>query len=129
MNKFSEDSPINNLTRRIIAMEIHRTLGCGFQEIIYQRALGIELGLEGIPYIREQEMQIFYKGNCIGTRRVDFLVQGEIMVEIKAVHEILPVHKTQAINYCEAYHVPHGLLLNFGATSLEVKRVFNKNLN
>ncbi len=125
-----DENAINALTRRIIgcAMIVHGTLGNGFQEVIYQRALAIELQHEGLSYEREKEMQIMYRGENIGTRRVDFFVEELVMVELKAIEQLLPVHKAQAINYCEAYHIADGLLLNFGATSLDFKRVYNKNL-
>lgn len=121
---------IDVITRKIIgcAMKIHNTLGNGFQEKIYQRALSIELEKQGLGYIREMSMTIFYEGIDIGTRRVDFFVENCVMLEIKAVEQILPVHKNQAINYCEAYNIADGLLINFGGTSLEFNRVFNKKL-
>lgn len=109
-------------------MQVHRTLGNGFQEVIYQRALAIELAYEGLEFVREQEMEIFYRDKQIGTRRVDFLVAGRVMVEIKAKEQLLPVHKAQAINYLEVYGLANGLLINFGANSLDFKRVYNKNL-
>jgi GxxExxY protein len=125
-----DENAINALTHRIIgcAMVVHGTLGNGFQEVIYQRALAIELLHEGLNFEREKEMQIMYREENIGTRRVDFFVEELVMVELKAVEKLLPVHKAQAINYCEAYHIADGLLLNFGGTSLEFKRVYNKNL-
>jgi GxxExxY protein len=128
MNRFQLDDPVNILTHRIIgcAMQVHRSLGNGFQEVIYQRALAIEFEMQGIDFLREKEMEIFYRGKMIGTRRADFLVEKEIMVELKAIHEILDVHKAQTINYCEAYGCAHGLLINFGGRSLEFKRVYNK---
>ncbi|WP_082326445.1 GxxExxY protein [Sunxiuqinia dokdonensis] len=95
---------------------------------IYQRALSIELNANGIEHQREMEMPIFYRGEQIGTRRVDFFVAGLVMVEIKAIEKLENVHKAQAINYCEAYHIADGLLINFGATSLDFKRVYNKSL-
>ena len=104
-------------------MEVHRVLGNGFQEVIYQRALGIELQLQGLDFTREQEMKTYYKGADIGTRRVDFFVDNKIMVEIKAIIELDDVHLAQAINYLEAYGLEVGLLLNFGARSLQFKRV------
>ncbi|MFV0211940.1 GxxExxY protein [Empedobacter falsenii] len=121
---------INELTHAIIgaAMQVHRTLGNGFQEVIYQRALAIELQLSGITFEREKEMPIFYKGEQIGTRRADFFIENFVMLEIKAVSELEEAHKAQAINYLEAYHMPHGLLINFGKPSLEFKRVYNKKL-
>jgi GxxExxY protein len=119
-----------DLTHRIIgcAMQVHRTLENGFQEVIYQRALAIELAFQGISYIREKEMEISYREQSIGTRRIDFFVEEKIMVEIKAVEKLEDVHKAQAINYLEAYGIANGLLINFGAISLDFKRVYNKNL-
>ncbi|MFZ4753758.1 MAG: GxxExxY protein [Chitinophagaceae bacterium] len=121
---------INQLTHKIIgcAMEVHRHLGNGFQEVVYQRALSIELNMQGIEHVREQEMPLQYKGYDVGTRRVDFFVEGKVMVEIKAIEKLEDVHKAQAINYCEAYNIADGLLINFGGKSLDFKRVYNKNL-
>ncbi len=121
---------INELTHKIIgcAMEVHRFMGNGFQEVVYQRALSIELNMQGIEHIREQEMPLQYKGYDVGTRRVDFFVEGKVMVEIKAIEKLEDVHKAQAINYCEAYGIADGLLINFGGKSLDFKRVYNKNL-
>src|SRR5436190_255331 len=115
----------SELTGKIIgcAMEVHRTLGNGFQEVIYQRALAIEMTLQGILFSREHEMEIFYRGEKIGTRRVDFFVEDRVMVELKAVIQLEDVHLAQAINYLEAYGLEVGLLLNFGARSLQFKRV------
>lgn len=125
-----EHSPVNELTHKIIgcAMKVHSTLGNGFQEVIYQRALAIEMQFQGLSYEREKEMPIFYRELQIGTRRVDFFVENAIMVELKAVEKLEDVHKAQAINYCEAYNIADGLLINFGAKSLEFKRVYNKKL-
>ncbi len=124
------DIEINKLTHKIIgcAMQVHRTLGNGFQEVIYQRALAIELAYEGLEFMREQEMEIFYREQQIGIRRVDFMVEARVLVEIKALEQLLPVHKAQAINYLEICGRAHGLLINFGGTSLDFKRVYNKNL-
>ncbi|MBU4444249.1 MAG: GxxExxY protein [Candidatus Marinimicrobia bacterium] len=115
----------SELTGKIIgcAMEVHNFLGNGFQEVIYQRALAIEMRYQGLEFSREHEMEIFYKGEQIGTRRVDFFVEGKIMVELKAVVQIEDVHLAQAINYLEAYSLDIGLLINFGNTSLQFKRV------
>ena len=121
---------INQLTHRIIgcAMEVHNQLGNGFQEVIYQRSLAIEFALQGINFERELEMELLYKNEHVGRRRVDFFVEGKVMVEIKAVEKLEGVHKAQAINYCEAYKIADGLLFNFGAQRLEYHRVFNKDL-
>ena len=116
-------------TRKIIgcAMKVHSTLGNGFQEVIYQRALAIELEKQGLGFEREMEMTIFYEGIHIGTRRVDFFVEDNIMVELKALIKLEDVHLAQAMNYCQVYNLPIGLLINFGAKSLEFKRVYNVN--
>ena len=106
-------------------MKVHSTLGSGFQEVIYQRALAIEMEKQGLGYAREMEMSIFYEGLHIGTRRVDFFVENKIMVELKAVSVLDDAHLAQAINYCEAYKLPIGLLINFGSKSLDYKRVYN----
>ena len=114
-----------DITRRIIAaaMKVHSTLGNGFQEVIYQRALVLEFPLHGLSFEREKEMPIYYREQKIGTRRVDFFVEGLIMVELKAVIRLEDVHLAQALNYLEAYCMEVGLLINFGARSLEFKRV------
>jgi GxxExxY protein len=117
-----------DITEKIIgcAMKVHSTLGCGFQEVIYQRCLVIELRAIGMEFLREFEMPILYKGSEVGKRRVDFLVEGSISVEVKALTELEDVHLAQAINYLEAYNLEVGLLLNFGGRRLEFKRLFNK---
>ena len=107
-------------------MRVHSTLGNGFQEVIYQGALEIEMRLEGLEFQREMEMPIFYREEQIGTRRVDFFVAGLIMVELKAIIQLEDVHLAQAINYLEAYNMEIGLLINFGNKSLEFKRLYNK---
>ncbi|CAN5543549.1 hypothetical protein BH23BAC1_BH23BAC1_45830 [soil metagenome] len=113
------------ITKAIIgsAMKVHTTLGNGFQEVIYQRALSIEMSKQGLSFQREMEMDIFYEGEQIGTRRVDFFVEDKVMVELKALTKLEQVHLAQAINYLEAYQIEIGLLINFGATSLEFKRL------
>lgn len=119
-----------DLTRRIIAaaMKVHSTLGNGFQEVIYQRAMTIEMPFHDLSFEREKEMSIFYRGIDIGTRRVDFFVENLIMVELKAVIQLEDVHLAQAMNYLEAYKMEIGLLINFGAKSLQFKRVHNNKL-
>ena len=118
----------SDLTGKIIgcAMEVHRQLGNGFQEVIYQRALAIEMTEQGLSFSREHEMPVYYKNQQIGTRRVDFLVEGVVSVELKAIIQLEDVHLAQAINYLEAYDLEIGLLINFGARSLQFKRVQNK---
>lgn len=106
-------------------MEVHKILGNGFQEVIYQRALAKEMNLQNVSFSREYEMPVFYKEEQIGTRRVDFLVDEKVSVEIKAIIKLEDVHLAQAINYLEAYNLEIGLLINFGAKSLEFKRLIN----
>jgi len=123
-----EKFDFNDCTSRIIgcAMRIHSFLGNGFQEVIYQRALELEFSAEELEYQREMEMSIYYRDTYIGKRRVDFFVDNEIMVEIKAVKELQDVHLAQGINYLEAYKMKTGLLINFGSKSLTFKRLFNR---
>ncbi|MCK5742840.1 MAG: GxxExxY protein [Chlorobi bacterium] len=117
----------SDVTEKIIgcAMEVHNELGSGFQEVIYQRALAHEMKQSGIPFVREFEMPIYYKEDFIGTRRVDFLVDEKISVEIKAISGLQDVHLAQAINYLEAYNLEVGLLINFGEKRLAFKRIVN----
>jgi GxxExxY protein len=118
------------LTHKIIgcAMEVHKILGNGFQEVIYQRALAIEMQYQGLEFEREKNMSIFYRDFDIGTRRVDFFVENKIMVEIKAKLELDDSNLNQSINYLEAYKMKIGLLINFGSNSLQFKRVHNNKL-
>ena len=124
----NEQYKYSELTSKIIgcAMTVHKTLGNGFQEVIYQRALEIEMRLGEISFTREHDMPIFYRKEQIGTRRVDFLVEEIISVELKAIIKLEDVHLAQAINYLEAYNLEIGLLINFGETSLNFKRLTNK---
>lgn len=120
-----KDTIDDDLTYRIIgcAMKVHGVLGNGFQEVIYQRALKIEMKNQNISFQRELEMPLFYEGHSIGSRRVDFLVEDTVMVELKAVIKLQDIHLAQGLNYLVAYKVDLGLLLNFGAQSLEIKRL------
>ena len=117
----------SEVTGRVIgcAMAVHSALGNGFQEVIYQRALQREMLDRDISFSREHEMPVYYKGEQMGTRRVDFLVEEVVAVEIKALTRLEPVHVAQAVNYLEAFNLRTGLLLNFGAQSLEFKRIIN----
>jgi GxxExxY protein len=118
----------DELTYKIIgcAMKVHNTLGNGFQEVIYQRCLAIELEKNNITFLREEELPIYYEEIHVGTRRADFIVAGEVMVELKAIIKLEEVHLAQALNYLTAYQIDKGLLINFGSTSLEIKRLFRK---
>jgi hypothetical protein len=122
-----ENYKYKDITGNVIgsAMQVHKILGNGFQEVIYQRALEIEMPNYGLNFKREFEMPIFYRSTQIGTRRVDFLVEELISVELKAVIKLEDVHLAQAINYLEAYNIEVGLLINFGSKSLEFKRLIN----
>ncbi len=111
------------------AMKVHNTLGNGFQEVIYQRCLVIEFRKADLSFGREIEQVIYYEGEKVGTRRADFIIENNIIVEIKAVINLEDVHLAQAKNYVVAYDFPIGLLINFGATSLQFKKIFNQKYN
>jgi GxxExxY protein len=117
----------DELTYAIIgcAMKIHNTLGNGFQEVIYQRCLAIELKRAGLTFGREVEQTIYYESFDVGTRRADFVVENKVIVELKALIALEDVHLAQAKNYVVAYDFEKGLLINFGAKSLEYKLIFN----
>jgi GxxExxY protein len=122
---------LNDITYKIngCAMKVHNTLGNGFQEVIYQRCLAIELTKANLQFGREVEQDIYYDGTKVGTRRADFVVEDKIIVELKAVIRLEDVHLAQAKNYIVAYNFPIGLLINFGAASLEFKKLFNQRHN
>ena len=122
---------LDDITYRIngCAMKVHNTLGNGFQEVIYQRCLAIELERAGLGFVREQEHTIYYEGIEVGTRRADFVVEDQVIVELKALINLENVHLAQAKNYVVAYDKPVGLLINFGSTSLQFKKVFNPKHN
>lgn len=120
----------DDITRRIIgcAMRVHTQLGNGFVESVYQKSLEIEMTLEGLSFVREKVMSIYYREIEVGRRRVDFFVENLVMVELKALIEMDDVHLAQALNYLEAYNIEIGLLLNFGSKSLTFKRLLNKEI-
>ena len=107
------------------AMKVHSTLGNGFQEVIYQRCLAIELAKANLSYEREKEQVILYDGEEVGTRRVDFVIENQVLVELKALINLEDVHLAQAKNYVVAYNFSIGLLINFGGVSLQFKKIFN----
>ena len=117
----------NELTYKIIgcAMKVHNTIGPGFKEVIYQRCLAIEFDKAGISYEREKEQKIFYEGIVVGKGRADFIVKNEISVELKAIVNLENANIAQAKSYTVAYDFPLGLLINFGAESLQYKLMFN----
>ncbi|HNP08284.1 MAG TPA: GxxExxY protein [Cyclobacteriaceae bacterium] len=123
-NNISKDE----LTYSIIgcAMKVHNTLGNGFQEVIYQRCLALELEKKHIKFARELEMPIYYEDTEVGTRRADFVIEEKVLVEIKAVIKLEDVHLAQVLNYLQAYRIDIGLLINFGSNSLEYKRLYRK---
>ena len=122
---------LDELTYKIngCAMKVHNTLGNGFQEVIYQRCLALELQKAGLNFGREIKQTIFYEGIEVGVRRADFVVEKNVIVELKAVINLENVHLAQAKNYVVAYDFPIGLLINFGAVSLQFKKVFNSKYN
>ena len=119
------DYKFKEITEKIIgaAMRVHASLGNGFQEVIYQRALEVEFIETNLKFKRELEMPVYYKGKQVGERRVDFYVEDKIMVELKAIIQLENVHLAQAKNYLEAYNMQVGLLINFGSISLQFKRI------
>src|SRR4030095_3249539 len=120
----------SEVTEKIIgcAMKVHRELGFGFQEYIYQKALTIELKKANLKFVREFDMPIYYSGELIGVRRVDFFVEEKIMVELKSVINLEDQHLAQAFNYLEASGIEVGLLINFGSNSLQFKRLHNRKI-
>lgn len=110
-------------------MQVHNKLGNGFQEVIYQRCLAIELKRAGIEFEREKEQKIYYDQFEVGTRRADFVVENSVIIELKALINLEDVHLAQAKNYVVAYDFPLGLLINFGSNSLQYKLVFNPKYN
>jgi GxxExxY protein len=116
--------PYSDITARIIAAatRVHIHLGPGFQEVIYQRALELELRAEGLEHDREVWIDVYYRGERVGRKRVDFEIEG-VMVEIKARSELEPVHFVQTLSYLKASGYKVGLLLNFGAPKLQIKRL------
>lgn len=121
------DFKYSEITEKILraSMNVHNALGNGFQEVIYQRALEVEFKLLNIEYAREVSMLVFYKDIQVGERRVDFLVENKVSVEIKAQAQLNNINLAQGKNYLEAYNLEVGLLINFGGNSLEWKRLFN----
>ena len=118
---------LDEITYKVIgcAMKVHNTLGNEFQEVIYQRCLAIELERAKLSFGREIEQNIFYEGIQVGSSGADFVVEDQIIVELKAVINLENAHLAQAKNYVIAYNFPIGLLINFGSTSLQYKKVFN----
>ena len=116
-----------DITEKIIgsSFEVHKFLGNGFQEVIYQRALAYEFSQAGLSFAREIEQDIYYKelSEPIGTRRSDFIVEEKVLVELKALKELEDVHLVQVLNYLKVYKLEVGLLINFGGKSLTFKRL------
>jgi len=111
------------------AMKVHNKLGNGFQEVIHQRCLAIEMEKAGLNFGREVEQVICYDDIEVGTRRADFVVENQIIVELKALISLDDVHTAQTKNYVVAYNFPIGLLINFGANTLQFKKIFNPKRN
>jgi len=106
-------------------MKVHNTMGNGFQEVVYQRCLAIELESAGLGFEREKDQTIYYNNIEVGNRRANFIVEKNIVVELKALINLEEGHLAQAKNYVFAYNLPVGLLINFGASSLQYKKIFN----
>ena len=127
MDDITNKLKYKDITEKIIgaSFEVHKFLGNGFQEVIYQRALAWEMSQAGLSYVREIEQEIFYKqlSEPIGTRRADFVVEGKVLVELKAIIQMEDVHLSQALNYLKAYKLEVALLINFGSKSLTFKRL------
>ena len=128
-----EEYKHSELTHKIIgcAMQVHSFLGNGFQEIIYQRALALEFLKAGLNFERELLVNIFYKDYIepVGSRRVDFLVEGCVLVELKALSALDDVHMNQVLNYLRVYQIEIGLLINFGENRLNLKRLILSDRN
>ena len=123
-----EEYKYSEITAKIIgcAMKVHATLGNGFQEIIYQRALAIEMRKVNLCFEREMEIPVFYDEKQIVTRKVDFFVESKIMVELKANAQLDKANLSQALNYLEAFNMEVGLLINFGEPGLKFHRLTNE---
>ena len=121
------DTRFNALTRKVIgsAMEVHKELGSGFPEVIYQKGLAVEMQAAGLHFQGEIHLPVFYKNTNIGARRADFLVEKQLLVELKAVHELTDAHFAQVINYLKAYRLEVALLINFGESSLRFHRLLH----
>ncbi len=129
-NYAQEEYPLSALTGRIIAaaQAVHKELGPGFNEIIYQRSMALELPVHDVEFAREVELEIFYRGRKVGKKRVDFLVEdqtGQVMVELKAKTKLENVDYVQTLSYLKASECEVGLLINFGKKSLEVRRLIS----
>jgi len=118
----------DSITYKILgcAMDVHNEMGNGFQEVIYQRCLALEMANQGLNFLRELEIPLYYKGTEVGSRRADFIVEEQVLVELKAIIQLENVHLAQGLNYLKAYNLPTGLLINFGATKLDYKRLYPK---
>jgi GxxExxY protein len=122
MNYLHED-----LTERIIgaAMEVHNTLHHGFLESVYEEAMAIELNLQKIEFERQMPVDVFYKGKVAKQFFCDFVIEGRVLVELKAISRLSDIEQAQVLNYLKATELPLALLINFGAPSLEFKRIIN----
>ena len=118
---------LEKLTEKIIssAIEVHKSLGPGFLESIYENALCRELSQRGIKFVRQQEIEVEYKDGAVGVHRIDLIIEGKVIVELKAVKGFEDIHYAQLLSYLRATRLKVGLLLNFGKPTLDIKRVVN----
>lgn len=105
-------------------VRIHLT--AGFLESVYQKALMIELQEKGIHTEAEKPIDVYYKDKIVGDFRADIIAEGIIIIELKAVQQLMPIHETQLVNYLTATHIDHGLLINFGSERIQIKRKFRE---
>jgi GxxExxY protein len=121
----------SEITEGIIgcALRVHQTMRNGYPEIIYNNCLILEFKKASIDFQNEVHLPIFYEGVQVGKRRIDFLIENRVVLEIKAVTELNDAHLAQALNYLEGLNLEIGLLLNFGSKSLEIKRLINNKIN
>ncbi|MFB3816242.1 MAG: GxxExxY protein [Candidatus Methylomirabilales bacterium] len=118
--RFEPSQELDALAQAVIgaAIEVHRELGPGYLESIYEQALAIELGLREIPFVRQAAVPVLYKGHVVGEGRIDFLVGGELVVELKTVDVLAAIHKAQVLSYLKALKLHLGLLINFNVPVL-----------
>ncbi|MBS1538381.1 MAG: GxxExxY protein [Bacteroidetes bacterium] len=124
-----KNNEIDDLTHDIIgcAMEVHKAIGSGFPKEIYLTCLAREFTMARLEFVQGQEMVVYYKDQAVGTMFVDFIVEGNVLVEVKTVEKLEDKHRIHTINHCKLFNITDGLLLNFGSQPLDCKRVYSRN--